>query len=224
MNHPHPNTLLEKAEGLLVVNLLEQASYISTDEVLAALVAPEPGLYIKGSVNPLLNSRESYYPKSLSGGLYPEAKIVDFKEALKLQEDIVTISGEVVVSAFNLINRPHLFTTEPTLPVSAINVCYNVLIDYLFKRCKYARGRKLNHFSNYIKPEYQDLIDEEYLEDSLSDALDELHEFTVHSPWNIYMHKLTGTTLIIEKLVDWRIYDWTEIMYNKQQEESSDFY
>lgn len=217
MKVPHPNKLLEKTESMLLFNLLEQASYICNDEVTQALIPSPVGLYVKGHVKPLLNDRDDYYPKSQYGN--PSARIIDFKTVMGLQEDIVDNQQNVVLTGYNIINRPHLFTTEPTLPIAAINICSNILVDYLFKYCKYARGFKADHISNYIKPEFHDLMDSEYFEDSLSDALDELHEFTRNHTWNIHLHKLNGTTLIIERLVDWRIYQWTEIMYNKQQVE-----
>lgn len=215
-----PNKLLENPEGLQLFNLLEQASYIQTDEVINALVEPPRGLYVKGHVKPLLNDIDFYYPRSRFKG--PDARIVDFNAVFDLQEDILDESGKIVVTGFNLTNRKHLFTTEPTLPITAINVCHNVLMDYLFKYCKYARGFRGSHVSNFIKPEYRDMMDSEYFEDSLSDALDELHEFTRHHTWNIHFTKLNGTTLVIERMVDWRIFEWTRMMYERQQEETNE--
>lgn len=222
MRFQHPNKLLEKPQEILLFNLLEQASRILTDSVEEMLVEPPVGLYVKGQVKPILNDKNVYYPRFRLED--PDARIVDFSKVFDLNDDIVDVQGNVIVTNYNLCHRRHLFTLKPTLPVSAIQICYNVIIDYLFRYCKYAKGIKLSRIDNFVKPEYHDTFDESLIEEYLSDALDELHDFILDSSWNIYMHKLNGTTLIIEKMIDFRIYSWTEMQYQKQQEQEGDFY
>lgn len=222
VRYSHPNKLLEKPQEILLFNLLEQASRILTDSVEEMLVEPPVGLYVKGQVKPILNDRDVYYPRFRLED--PDARIVDFSKVFDLNDDIVDVQGNVIVTNYNLCHRRHLFTLKPTLPVSAIQICYNVIIDYLFRYCKHAKGIKLSRIDNLIKPEYHDTFDESLIEEYLSNALDELHDFIFDSSWNIYMHKLNGTTLIIEKMIDFRIYSWTEMQYQKQQEQEGDFY
>lgn len=220
MQHNHPNKLLEQHEGLILFNLLEQASYILTDEVQHILVPPPRGLYVKGHITPILNDSGVYYPRSKIGN--PDARILDFDEMFKLREDIVDENNTVIINSQNLIGRPHLFTTKPELPISAALVCYNVLVEYLFKYCKHARGVKSSHISNFIKPEYQEEFNEDYFENPLENALDELYEFIRRYDWNIYFHRLNGTTLVIERYCDFRVYEYTRMMYEKQQEQQGE--
>jgi len=96
----HPNKLLEHTDGLLLFDLLEQASYICSDDITVALEPPPRGLYIKGHITPLLNDRDIYYPKSRDGD--PEAVITEFSTVLTNKEDIVDHRGDIVVTARNL--------------------------------------------------------------------------------------------------------------------------
>lgn len=216
--HQHPNRLLEHTTGLLLFDLLEQASYICNDATMEALLPPPKGLYLKGSVKPLLSNTKSYY--AISDPTTP----IDLDNVLLLREDIIDHTGDVVLSGRNLTYRPHVFTTTPTLPITAIQICHNILVDYLFRYCKHARGIRSFHIRDYIHESMHVAFDDVYFEEFLTEALDELHDFIRHQDECIYMTRLKGSTLIIERYIDWRIFEYTEMMYNKQQEEASDFY
>ena len=216
MKIEHPNKLLETPNAILIIDLLEQASYIIDEHTEQFFVESPKGLYIKGHVNPIMLDGKKYYPKSKYSD---DHYLISYINALEQEEDIVDDKDKVILNLFNIKNRPYLFTQQPQLPVSAINACYSILIDYLFRYCKHARGLKVKYIGDYIKEEYNHYLYENYFESKISDALDELHEFIRKNDWNIYFHKLKGTTLIIEQHVDYRIYSWTEMMYKEQEEE-----
>lgn len=215
----HPNKLLEKPKGLWFCNLLEQASYLTTSDTEQLFEAPIPGIYVKGSIRPIVEATDVCYLQVPE----PEQLIQDYQTILACEHDIVNKEGEVLIKGLDLRRRKHMFTSQPEMPIAAINIAYNVIMDYVFKYCKYARGIKRSSLEQYIRPEYRDNIDIHSLEDMLTDVLDELHEFIKYDDWNIYFHRLRGTTLVLEKHCDWRIYEYTRMMYENQQEEQNEF-
>lgn len=211
----HPNKLLEKPKAVWFCNLLEQAAYITNSDTEHLFEEPIPGVYIKGSIKPMVRATDVCYLQVPE----PQQLITDYQTILAYEHDIVDKEGEVLIKGIDLKRRKHLFTTQPEMPIAAINVAYNLIMDYVFKYCKYARGIKRSNIEQFIKAEYHEGLDVAYLEDMLCDILDELHEFIKYNDWNIYFHRLRSTTLMLELHCDYRIYNWTEIMYEKQQNE-----
>lgn len=215
----HPNKLLEKPKAIWFCNLLEQAAYLTNSDTEHWFEAPPLGVYLKGSILPLLTADTVCYLSVPD----PAQLITDYQTVLAYEQDIVDASGDILIKGSDLRRRKHLFTTQPDMPISAINVAYNLIMDYVFKYCKYARGMKRNNIEQFIKPEYLDQFDNLMFEDMLSDTLDELHTFIRYDDWSIYFHRLRSTTLLLEKHCDWRIFEYTRMMYEKQQQEEPDY-
>lgn len=211
----HPNKLLEKPKAVWFCNLIEQAAYITNDDTEVMFEPSMPGIYIQGSIKPIIDVTKPYFITSVD----PNNLIRDYTTILTLKHDILDSEGDVVIKGVDLVRRKHLYTLQPKLPVAAINIAYNLIIDYLFKYCKYARGVKQTVIEQFIRAEYRDKYDRDFLEGMLEDVLDQLHEFIRCDDWNIYFNRLHGTTLIIEKHIDWRIYRYTEMMYEKEEED-----
>lgn len=214
----HPNSLLQHPKAVWLCNLIEQAAYITNTDTEEMFEPCVPGIYVQGSIKPLIKADTICYVGTISEA----TRIMSLEDVLKASADILDDDGNTLIKRFDIVHRKHLYTTNPALPVSAMHIAYNIIMDYLFKQCKYARGVKRNQLDQFIKPEYDELFDRDHFEDLLTDTLDTLHDFIRCDPWSIYFHKLHGTTLIIEKHVDWRIHEYTRMMYEKNQKETGE--
>jgi len=214
----HPNDLFKKVHKVLVIDLLQYVSDITDMNILELLVEPTDGLYVKGGIKPILYKDKEYYYRP-SKEVNELVLIEDLSIVPKLTTDILDKDMKVVLPVLSLLNKSRYLTLEPTLPITAMEFGRYMALDYLGKICPYSRYIKKGGIEDFIKPEYYDSIDEYSFEDAYQHMLDDIHDFIDDCTWNIYFTKNRMSTLIIEQSIDWRIYDWHRIQYDKHSNE-----
>lgn len=203
-----PMVLLNKVSSTLVIDVLDHVYKLDDELLLHAPIAPPRGIYMKRTTKPLLIEGHLYYlEKNFSSGVH----IQDLAQVLLVDSAILDHHGETIISRLELRKFRHLLSIGSDLPVGAINVATHLVMDRLIKSAPYARCIRTNKLHNLINDEYLYVIDEDLYEDVLYDMLDEVLAFINGDNWHIYFTRIMGTTIIIEKVIDWRIYRYHEL-------------
>jgi hypothetical protein len=218
-----PNKLLETSKEVIIIDLLDKAMNLK-DEQLKALIDPPRGIYIKGSLKPYIVEGKRYFPKSIfelsDDNVIRSNYRFNIEEVLTFKEDIYDEEGNVVISEQLLKTKSKYMSLSPDIPVIAIEVAVVLVVNYLNNICPYTRGVRTNCLENLIRPEYSNYITTEEYESAYEKLLNTVFEFVGIDTWFIYFHRLKGTSLIIEKVIDYRIYRYHEIMYEEQCSDS----
>lgn len=212
-----------------IIDLIPHAVSLKP-ELSKALIDPPVGLYMPGSIRPLFRNHINYVlrsitdPKTLESTCsYISLKDIekDIKETKLLQRGDITHDQEqfrINRMSYERIKRSLL--PNPNLPVIACEAAIATVISYLNTLCPYTRvpiGRY--HLSHLVKPDFTYLIEKEEYEAEFHDLYDEVLKFINDDHWCVYHYRIKGTTLIIEKGLDFRIIEW-----HKQQIKNSEGY
>lgn len=209
--------VLAHVEEVCVIDLLDHAMTIGEDCQKALVPAPK-GLYLVGSMDPVLYEGVTYYAKSdvvVNGDVYDFANsqpIKDLSKLIKKPDDVYDATGKLVITKKQLMARSRFLKTESTLPVVGMKMAMAVVKKYLSTLCRHtsyihdqARIREL------IKPEFLDQYDTEEFMDNFTRLLGQLDTFIGNDYWNMYWFKMQGTSMVVLKGVDWRVYRYYQM-------------
>lgn len=212
----HPNTVLDKISGILPIDLTAHALNVTDRQLLDNLLPVDQGIYLQGNMKALLPSTDTYYT------LLNPTKGLTLEEVIESTLDIYTKDGTLVLSKHKLNNIRRFLHIGPTLPVSLINLTSAVAKSFIDERCQYSRnGSSVSPLSFFKHVENRDTL-LGTIENSYSPLLDTVYDFIKNDTWHIYFYKNVNSTLIIEKTVDWRVYDWHCIKYQEYVEQRGD--
>jgi hypothetical protein len=97
------------------------------------------------------------------------------------------------------------------LPVRGIAIV-NSLVDWVLSDCsiwKQSHTSCIDSFAEFVLPEYRGNIDFlELIAGHLVDVRTEVREFVGPDRWIMHFHTLRGRDIIVEKTIDFRIFDW----------------
>ena len=212
------NQVLTTTKEVLVLDLLEFAINLNGELPSDVFVKPIEGLYVTGSIEPFikLDGSADYFPKSK--WLSAKNKLTDKKAILDCNEDIMDVNGKVVLSIADKKRKIKYIKTEPTIPATAIKVCISIVLSYINNLNPHTRRRGTTYLlEQLINSKYHiSLVDNDSIIEKLEHLLDRVMEFVGNDTWNIYFHKVKGSTLIIDKCIDFRIYEWYRIKFEKE--------
>ena len=182
---------------------------------LDALQETPDGIYIGGNIEPIINFDLPYFYKDFSGA-NEKTRIKDFKEnldeVLTSGKDIVNASGKIVLQAntARIIRKLMLKEKPSTAMLSKMAIC--MVLSYLNSLSEYTRINYSEYrFENLVKKEYNEVKYEQIFEAAFDDLLLEVRDFVGKDRYNFYFYSVKQSSLIIEKSVDYRIYDWYRI-------------
>ena len=210
--------VLGKAESVLVIDVLQHAMCLS-EEVQQTMEPPEEGLYVIGGIEPLVSTKKTYHYRS---EYEQRLSIVDFKGIFKQNEDILDHEGNLVISARDLKLKKKYLTFTPNLPVTAVKVGIAVVMKFLNSLNRHTRTQNpIYRLNRFIKSECQDWVDREEYDHAFESLLDEVSNFVGKDTWHIYFCRVRGTTLMVEKMIDYRIYKYYEQLFSDNGDEDS---
>lgn len=202
---------LDATQYLIIdpVPLAEQIEAQLT-EVLQPL---EVGFYIPGQSYPVMRMDQFYY-QFIGGKKIPVATQED------IVGDVFNEAGDVVVPA-KYAKRITLQPVLPTRGLQIIRVFLQCMLDHL--ETWPAQGKRFaatypDLFEQFIQPvvvedddKYSHVV--ELLLGMLSEIQDQVRQFVGKDRWVMHFVKDWGTSdFIIEKTIDYRIYDWQRKM------------
>lgn len=180
---------------------------------LEKLLAPPPqGIYIAGTVEPVLIPGETYFTKQ-DGSLQP---LTDLKDATGA---IYDKAGKKLIPASFVKNKDNLISTEPIEPYRGIMIAEFFINRYIDGFISWRRHRS-GHFDRVLKyfkdeaTEGDDWYD--LLERIEGGVCQELYEWLEGKSWNIFTTARVGMTMRVERYEDYRILDWMERYESKE--------
>ena len=207
----HPEDLLKKVTSYTLVDLQHQSIKLM-NEFGDVFVPPKEGLYLEGFVDPILKGNKLYYARK---DFQKRKAIKSLDHVIDLDDDIYDDQKNIVMSRRFINNKKKHLTTRPKISISAIFAIRACILNYLYGVCRYARvGLRLSPES-FIIDDFIDKLNEKSMESFFSEILEEIHDFIGEDTWHIYFCRTKNTVLVIEKSIDYRIFDWYRL---KEQE------
>ena len=213
----NPVSMLEKPKEILILNLLEHISILK-DFHLSAFVEPKPGLYISGSHNPVMKQGRAYYFESE----YMKEPIQRFEDVFMRKETVVDEHCNSVISQETLIFKESIFSTRPSLPTIPIKFLEILICNYIRTIAHKSRLGKVGNQYALVREEFHYLIEDGHFDEVFHKVLDAVYDFIGDDTWFIYNTRLLTTSLVIEKIIDYRIYDFHCREYDKYLEEQGE--
>jgi hypothetical protein len=216
----NPNKLLDKIESVLVIDLLEAVSVID-DALLETLVPAPPGIYVKNSLKPIIDYSKIHYTRQ--DYLQKPMSECSLDGILKLKSDILNHEGETVLNYKEVVLRKSMLFDKPTLPVMGVKLAVTLILDYLTTIAPYTRCLKYDRQEQLIREEHHGLIELDTFEEKLEKTLDTIFDFVNEDVWYIYFTRVKGTTFVLEKVIDYRIFRYHELEMIKAMENDDDY-
>ena len=213
MSEPHYLDLLREIKDVLVIDL-SQGNYLLSDSLRAKLYQPIKGIYLKGSIDPFLIDAEGceyYVSKGYDGTL----EKIPFSDIMNSTSAICKVNGDVIINNKMGRDKKRFFTTTPNEDAIVCKliraVCIGVVNEYCIKttpkRDDYDVGK-------FILPEYShELVSSQTFDVELDHICREIIDFIGSDNWSIYTYRTIGRTFILEKGIDYRVFDWHRIQY-----------
>lgn len=214
---PTSSELLLRATQTLLVDGVEELQYLlySYPDVL---VNNPKGIYQVGHLFPVLRDGEYYYTRK---GLREGKPIKDLDS---VNEAVFDGQGKMLINDFAMKHKRQFLSNESAISKAGLHAVYCFINKKIEDNSAYIRFRRYEEqFMSCFKPEYHDAIRQGEIDiDLMFGRLSErINDFIQTEPWTIYFVKKISTLLLIEKIVDFRIYDWTlqkEAENNKDSE------
>jgi len=208
--------LLKKPLAIGVIELLPHAEKLPK-KLVQGLQPSEEGLYLPGSITPKFRADQSYF--------YVQAKTLLVVERKGLEIDpmvagpILNEEGSCVMDRDTYNRFRRLMDPAPNVPASACLLAVGLTVEYLDSLCPYTHAHSWKYNpDNFVLPSYgKEFQDEEY-HVAFSDLLEKVRMFVGEDTWNMYFWEVRNTTLILKKMVDFRIYDWHRIKTEEYEE------
>lgn len=207
-----PNLLLLQVKARHVFMMDDIGLHLEEtyDEVLEPL---ESGLYRPGSIFPEDRAKLKGIKSSKDSSLY----YYDFETGRQM----VNPSARPPEDLENLISsKKNTFLLEkPTVPARGIRLMAAMFEYHLDQIAPYRkRTTGIDRVAALLKPDVDlPAFIENELTPTVHDELLDLNKFIADDLWFIYCTKIYGTSILIEKTVDFRVYDWHYQRYEKRQ-------
>lgn len=201
--------LLKETKAVLIINLSDYIRDLR-EKYDHIFKEPEPGIYLVGESTPLLKASQPYYSETSFKTLTPITSLDD------IEEPIVDGDGAMIIPTYIMRRKAKMLSAKPTLPVRALQIAFETIQDQIDEMLPHTPAREYgNAVKSHIQPEFHSVVTDGYIEAALSKLIRDITMFVGCDIWNLYYFKLNKTDLIVEKGVDYRIFDWT---LKKEQE------
>ena len=208
----NPEKLLDDPQSIILVDLVSPAAelYVKYSEYLK----PNPeGIYRRRKINPVICKDSQVF---LQTGM----KQIPYEEVLNAQDDIISVSGKTLISKRELSERKMCLSTKGFYSISAMNILKCHITNMMDEMVDYCIPFTIEtDFTKYLNPEKEDaeqVITPDLVETILGDKGRSISDWCTGKEWHIHRIVDKGMEIWIERLVDFRIYDWTVAMYEKQ--------
>jgi len=220
---------MNKVDSILMIDILPYVSLLEEPFLTECFEPPRKGVYIKGDINPILYENVTYFTLSedrtpeiiqLNYSIAKKSIVKNIYEQIKLNENIYNLSASVVISANDLLASRKFLFKEPTIPAQAVKAGISVILSYLNRLCSYTSVNDISYnLDTIVKDKYKkDIIHNNKFETVFETLLDKVADWVGKDSWCIFTYKIKGTSIIIEKGLDYRIYDWYRINFYKDEE------
>lgn len=210
---PISDSDLLKPLAILVLDLQQYINTLESNDLLSMVVQTEIGYYLPGKNKPYIEE-DIYYPVEFYQSKDPRHAITNLEDVLNTRIPLIPLNNPKKIINPKLISKYRKeITTKPKINIKALGLVTAYAVRFL----NYITPANTWHTGVFPKPSYY--ISEDYdtreVDDAIETALDSLYiqirEFAGSDIWNLYNITRKGTSLYIEKMIDYRIYDWYRI-------------
>lgn len=225
-NYTTISALMREVISIKLVDLVQYAVMIPPN-LLDTLEECADGLYLPCAIEPVFKRSESYI-------LSHEGKesVVTFEQIVQDAAGITPLPmGDFYTSnrkaymmrrPFERIKKHLKLTTH--IPVKGCEVVIAVVIDYLNSlNDRISISSNTYNLGRLVKSQFHELLEKNTFECALDDLILDLMQFVGNDSWNYYHYRISGTTLIIEKGLDYRIVQWHIGEMQKSEHYDHDF-
>lgn len=207
---------LNEIEGVFVVDLYKQ-SMLLPESIKQSLVDDAFGYYIPNSHKPFITNNDKDRITVIDRN-NNQSLITSIEELLRIAsinksyfKNINIGLGNNTITGFFFLQHCNSFTNQPVVSVVQTQFVKELILDFLYQVCS-QNTHAFKKYFKYVKPEYVDMIESYNFGDDLREVIESLHRFISRHVNNLYFHKEIGTTLIIEKSVDYRVYEYYKLL------------
>lgn len=199
--------LLNTVEDMIIIDLSNYICLLN-DELMDSLVDPEIGVYKRGSIIPRISLRNNVYFESDKTKPITNPELI-----LERKENIVSSSGEILLSGNEITVCSKQFSSSPFIHPTAISLAKGIIDNYIFYlTCKTGYGKGLTQLEEFVKPEKHYLIRQDEYFVVLQPMLDLLSDFVEKHTTHIYYTRLRSSSLFIERMCDYRVVEYYRLL------------
>lgn len=212
---PTASELLLRTTQTLMVDAVQELQYLLNNYPEVLMDNPK-GVYQVGHLFPVLKEGEYYYTRA---GLKKGTPIKDLD---KVNEAVFDRNGLLLINDFAMKHKRQFLSNESSISKAGLHAVYCFINKKIEDNCAYSRFRRYEEqFLMCFKPEYHHAIRQGEIDvDLMFGGLSErINSYIQNEPWTIYFVKKISTLILVEKTVDFRIYDWT---LQKEAEQNKD--
>lgn len=209
--------LLRETVGYGVFDLVPYVAQLDSS-LLDTLNEPVGGLYLPGNVEPLFMEGETYWVAKRHERIAVSYDVIlkdtlasktPSQERILPPGELQNKDGEPVIKRLLYERIKHRLGVYPSVSIRGCEVAIAVVIDYLNTLCPYVNVPHRHYqLPALIKAAHHSLLEKQTFETALDDLVLDVIKFVGKDTWNIYQYKVSGTTLVLEKGLDFRIVDW----------------
>ena len=167
----------------------------------------EPNTYLKGQMLPVFQKGRLYFTKK---GLATNTPITSLDG---LTETIYDYAGNVVIPPNVMRNKDRYLSGTPTMPLQTAMVLEAYIKYYLEQMCPYRQmGGSAKALCSLFNEQGQEMFEEGTIERILEPVGKVVRDFVGRDTWHIYFVKLEADSVFIEKTIDYRIYQYYEML------------
>lgn len=208
---------LLKPTEIMILSIYNQAVMIESQ--FGEMLEPaKKGIYRIGEVRPCIDLTKTYYTQKtvveMGITVSRATQITDFNS---VKDTVIDENGNIIIHSGIMANKNRYLSNTPTVPsrgILIIEFLVNIFIDSFSNRGKYSASHK-NKILSMVKPEYRSIVEDGVLENLCESLFVQISNFIKNDVKHIYFVKLTGIDLLIEKTIDFRIYEW-ELQHNPE--------
>ncbi len=199
----------------VLIDTIPAASAIESLLGPNVLRPPTPGIYASRSATPFLKAGEYYYKIDDINGNTPIKGIED------VHGDIFNQKGDLV----HIAKKKMELSMHPTVPAQGMKIVY-AYVDMLVTLATHEWTKETlslsDTFDQFIEPKihaddkfkiYQTMIDQ------MKDIKHIVLDFIGSNGWIMHLMRFKGTDIVIEKTIDYRIYQWS-VEHNRPIEDT----
>ena len=172
------------------------------------LKPPEQGIYKAGELFPSIISTKHYFSQRIDKFNRPVlTPITNFN---KVTDAVVDEAGNLIFPFTVMKNKEKYLTNHPTVPSRGLLLIKLMIEKHIESICRWNRYSTFNnkilaHFTN----EGYEIYNEGHIDKICESLFMQLNNFIGLDEWHIYFVKFIGLDILIEKTIDYRVYEWT---------------
>lgn len=223
--------LLNHKEASIIFDLRNYVSEHKNPKYEDMFLPPERGVYVQGILDPIVNLDKPHYLRSQlvvnagpgNDGIFnyrATPTIQGLGQIMEAKCDVINAAGDVVLSARDIRSLGKMFKDKPDLPIQAIRLALVATTECMNEICRHTRfGNPPYNPMALVKETHWAMLDNHIHHAMFRGLLDEVATFVGDDNWHLYHYKVKGSTLVLEKTIDYRIYKFHADIFEKQDTE-----